>query len=196
MKKNTKIKIIFGLITFSIIAFGISAKKTYTSYQSYVDNEININIADWDINVDNQNIAKVTETIKLSNVVWEGEHTNPNTAAPGSKGTVRVNIDPRNTEVAIEYTLKYIDHTKDPECVLTITNIYLENEELTKIDEETYYGIITVDQIKEGNVKTLVLEVEWINDEENNEFDSAIGLNNEGVRFLEIEFNASQYLGE
>ena len=196
MKKNIKIKIIFSLIIFSIIAIGLGAKKTYTSYQSFVNNEIKINIADWNINIDNQNIAKVTETIKLSHVQWEGEHTNPKKAAPGSKGRVKVSIDPRNTEVAVEYTMKYIDHTKDPECVLTITNIYLEDEELIKIDEETYYGIISIDEIKEGRVKTLVLEVEWINDESNNEFDSEIGLNGEDVRFLEIEFNASQYLGE
>ena len=184
------------LMFFSVIALGIGTKKTYTSYESTVTDEIKINIADWEININNQNIAKVTEEIKISNVEWEGEHTNPNTVAPGSKGKVKVNIDPSNAEVAIKYTIKYVDHTKNPERVLTVTNFYLENEELTKIDDETYSGIITMDQIKDGNIKTLIIEVEWINDEANNEFDSAIGSKDKEANFLEIEFTANQYLGE
>lgn len=196
MKKNKKPLIISLLFAFSIISFCIASQKTYTSYESLVNNNINVDIADWIIKIDEQDISTTTQDIKLSNIEWESTHANPKTAAPGSKGKVKINIDPTNNDVAIEYTIKYFDKNLASDCVLTVNNIYLEDEELLQINENTYSGIITMDEIKNNETKVLVLEIEWVNDENNNEIDSEIGLNKSEVDFLKLEFTATQYIGE
>lgn len=188
-------KLTIVIIIISIFVLFIFSNKTYTSYQSSVNDEVPLDIAEWKIEIDGQNIATTTKNISLSNIVWESDHTNNNTVAPGSKGQVKINIDPTSSEVAIKYNLTYTDHTINPDCLLTVTSIYLENEELEKISDNSYSGVITLDQIKEKTVKVLVINVEWVNDENNNETDSKIGLNESVPNYLEIEFNASQYTG-
>lgn len=191
MKKTTLI-----IILISIFALYFLSSPTYTAYESEVNNEVGVAVADWKIEIDNQDIATSTESISLSNIVWESEHTNNNTVAPGSKGVVTINIDPTTTEVAIKYSISYVDHLLNPDCLLTVTSIYLENEELEKINDNTYAGVITLDQIKNKSVKVLKIHVEWINDEANNESDTQVGLNESQANYLNLEFTAEQYLGQ
>lgn len=188
-------RIFIVLIIISCFSLCIFTNKTYTSYESAVDNEVAVDVADWKIEIDGQDIAKTTRDISLNNIEWENTHASSTTAAPGSKGIIKIKIDPTSTQVAIKYNITYIDHNLDPECILTVTNIYLEEEELEKISDNTYSGLITMDQIKEGTIKTLVIHVEWINDENNNESDTQIGLKEKDPNYLKLEFDASQYTG-
>lgn len=189
-------KIILSIIIICIFALFITSKKTYTSYESLVDNEVDLKIATWKIKIAEQDIVSTNKDISLSNIEWESEHTNDDTVAPGSKGIVRINIDPTESQVAIDYSITYEDHTKNPDCILTVTSIYLENEKLEKISDNSYGGIITMDQIKEQNKKVLVIHVEWVNDENNNKTDSQIGLNESTPNYLNLVFNAKQYTGK
>lgn len=188
-------RIFIVLIIVSCFSLCIFTNKTYTSYESAVDNEVAVDVADWKIEIDGQDITKTTRDISLNNIEWENTHASSTTAAPGSKGIIKIKIDPTSTQVAIKYNITYIDHNLDPECILTVTNIYLEEEELEKISDNTYSGLITMDQIKEGTIKTLVIHVEWVNDENNNESDTQIGLKEKDPNYLKLEFDASQYTG-
>lgn len=190
-------KRIFILLLFvSIFALYFLSSPTYTAYESEVNDQIGIAVAEWKIEIDDQDIARTAENIALSNIVWEGEHTNNNTVAPGSKGVVTINIDPTSTEVAIKYNITYADHLSNPDCLLTVTSIYLENEALEKVNDNTYSGIITLDQIKNKSIKVLKIHVEWVNDEANNEVDTQVGLNESEANYLNLEFMAQQYKGE
>lgn len=191
-----KKRIYIILIIVSVFSLCIFTKKTYTSYESAINDTVKVDVAEWKIQVDGQDIARATRDINLSNIEWENSHASSTTAAPGSIGTVKVKIDPTSTEVAIKYTIKYTDHNLDPDCILTVTNIYLEEEELEKIDDNTYSGIITMNQIKEGTTRNLVIHVEWVNDENNNEIDTEIGLNEREPNYLKLELDARQYTGE
>lgn len=190
MKKN----ILIVLVIISLFSLYLFSNKTYTAYESEVDDDVTVDIADWKILIDDQNIATATRDINLSNIVWDSEHTDNNKVAPGSKGTVRINIDPTGTEVAIKYHITYTDHTMDPNCILTVTSIYLENDELQKDSINSYSGIITLDEMKDTQV--LVINVEWVNDENSDEADSQIGSNGAEPNYLNLEFEAEQYRGE
>ena len=52
------------------------------------------------------------------------------------------------------------------------------------------------DDIKNKKIITLVINVEWVNNEENNERDTLIGSGETEGNFLNLQFNARQYLGE
>ena len=82
----------------------------------------------------------------------------------------------------------------DPNCILTVTSIYLENDELQKDSINSYSGIITLDEMKDTQV--LVINVEWVNDENSDEADSQIGSNGAEPNYLNLEFEAEQYRGE
>lgn len=192
-----KIKNVFILLFLvSLLIIYLTSNKTYTSYESLVEDEILLDVANWEINVDGQNIAKSTREISLKNIEWTSEHTNNKTVAPGSKGVIRITIDPANTQVAVDCNVSYIDHKQDENIILTVTSMYLDGEEWESTEENSYSGIITLDQIKNKEQKHLVINVEWINNEENNEVDSKIGLSESEPNYLKLELTAKQYTGE
>jgi len=190
-----KKRIFIVLIIVSLFSLCFFTNKTYTSYESAIDNKVTVDVADWKIEIDGQDIATTTRDISLRNIEWHHKHASNETAAPGSTGIIKVKIDPTSTQVAIKYNVTYIDHNLDSDCILTVTNIYLEEEELEKVSDNTYSGIITMDQIKQGTTKNLVIHVEWINDENNNEIDTQMGIGEKEPNYLRLEFDASQYTG-
>lgn len=188
MRKKT----ILVIILICLFVLFVTSNQTYTAYQSFVDNDVAVEIATWKINIDGQDIVTSTKDITLSNITWDNNHANDKTAAPGSKGIIKINIDPSEADVAIKYTISYEDHTINSDCILTVTSIALGNEELEKISDNSYGGIITMDQIKNKTTKTLVINVEWLDDKDN---DIDISTMEGNLNFLNLEFNASQYTG-
>lgn len=195
MRKRENVSI-FILLIMSIALLYIIANKTYTSYESETNGDISLDIADWKIKINDQEIVEESQEIKLSNIDWLGDHTANNRVAPGSKGVVKINIDPTTTEVAIKYSISYVDHNSDPNTVLSVSSITLDDGELTREEDGSYSGIITLDEIKEGQKKVLNIEVEWVNDENNNVSDTQIGLEDSIPQYLKLDFHASQYQGE
>lgn len=194
MKKLNNI-FIFLLVLSCGLLF-VFSNRTFTAFESKVNDDINLNIADWIIMVDNQDVAKQKKAISLKNIVWSSEHTRENKVAPGSTGVVNVKIDPTLTEVAFSYNISYVDHEMDPNVLLTVTSITLDGKELEDEDDNTFSGIISLDDIKRGKTMSLVIHVEWVNDEDNNEIDSLIGFNESEANYLELNFEATQYKGE
>lgn len=68
------------------------------------------------------------------------------------------------------------------------------NEQLIKTGENTYTGIISLNDINNGIKHKIRVEIEWGDNEENSKNDTEIGMNHQ----LEIPiiFHATQYLGE
>ena len=195
MRKYKNYIIAFVMISCILLLYFLS-NPTLTAYESNVNNATSIPIARWNIHIDQKDISEESLDIPLKNITWEADHTNPNKVAPGSRGFVLIDIDPTSTQVAIKYTLSYEDHTTNPDILLTITSISLDGEEIEQIDDHTYEGIITLNQIKARSRKMLEVDVEWVNDEANNEHDSVIGLGESEADYLNLVFTAEQYKGE
>ena len=195
MKKYRPYIFVFVALGCILLLYFLS-NPTLTAYESDIDETLSVPIANWSVHVDQKNISEESLDIPLKNITWEADHTNPNKVAPGSRGTVLIDIDPTSTQVAIKYTLSYEDHTTNPDILLTIISISLDDEEIEKVDDHTYEGIITLNQIKARSRKMLKVEVEWVNDEANNDYDSSIGLGESEADYLNLTFQAEQYKGE
>lgn len=193
MKNNTKTLLCF-LAIISIITLYLGGIKTYTSYEAAVEEDMNVDIAQWNIFIDGENVTSATKEMKIQNVEWVGDHTRDGKVAPGSKGIVKVEIVPQ-TEVAMEYRISYVDHTMDPNIILTVNSISLEGDNYIKDSDNSFTGIISLEQIMSGKKMTLTIDVEWVNDEANNEVDSNIAINGGEANYLSLVLDTKQYMG-
>lgn len=192
--KNKKI-INLLLIFVAIICFVyLYSKGTYTIFESKVDSYINPDIADWSIKVNGVVVTSVDPVIvDISEVAWNSTNVADNKLAPGSTGVLDINIDPTDTEVAIKFDLEIIDKNTDPLKILTVSSITDSSNQLIRTGVNTYTGIITLDDINNSNIRNIKLNIGWIDDGTDIDFDT-ITDNNED--YLEVNFTATQYRGE
>lgn len=198
MKYKSKMTVI-SIFLLCIVSLYMFSCKTYTLLESGVGSVTELDIATWNITVNEKNITTTLDNkITLDDITWDTSHTKDGKIAPGSVGTLDVAIDPNDTEVAVRFDLTVKDHQTDEDIVLTVTKFLMkeENTTLTRTDEHTYTGIFTLDQIEAEEKKTIQFEFSWINDESNNERDSEIGMGLTEGNFIEIHLVATQYLGE
>ena len=193
MKRSIKIVIVL-LVIVSLGALYIGGRKTYTAYESAVDQDLNIDIAKWEIYLDGKNITSSNKAISLKNIEWEGEHIREGKVAPGSKGIVKVEIIPK-TDVALKYLISYKDHSVDPKIILTVNSITLDGENAQIVDN-TLSGVVTLEQINNNKKLMLTLEVEWADNEDHDVEEFRNNLNGKKANYLFLNFDASQYMGE
>ena len=67
---------------------------------------------------------------------------------------------------------------------------------ILKTEENTYTGIITLEEIKQGIQNAIEVAIEWKDDETNNEEDINMGIQAEYKLAIPITVHVSQYLGE
>ena len=113
--------------------------------------------------------------------------------APGSTGVLDINIDPTDTDVAIKFDLEIIDKNIDPLKILTVSSITDSSNQLIRTGVNTYTGIITLDEISSGTIENIKLNIEWIDNGEDIDFDT---ITDNSEDYLEINFTAMQYRGE
>lgn len=183
------------LLVLVIFLFSMS-KRVYSTLYSEVSGESKIPLSSWNIKVNHQNITQIKD-LTINDINWESAHTKTGKVAPGSIGTFQLIIDPSNTDVSVRYDLTYIDHTVDQNKLLTITKIESSTNSLIQTKVNTYTGIFTLNNIDKP--ETITITCEWVNQEENNDTDSLIGLAQvepDPDKFISLQFKASQYEGE
>lgn len=187
-----KYKIFMGIVCFICILY-LLGSTTLSSYQSRINSRLDSSIAGWKILVNNSNITDLqTESIDINSVNWSGEHVRENKIAPGSSGTITLDIDPTGTDVSIKFYLYVEDSVSNSDVILTVDSV--DSNDVSIIHTDNYYtGIISLSQIRSGLKPKLVINASWINDEENNERDSLV---DDTSSFLNLSFRAEQYMGE
>ena len=197
MSLNKKARTVITTFLFIFIFIYILGTYTLTSYEQEVKMNSSINLAKWNITVNGSNITDYCEEeLEITDITWEGTNTRDNKLAPGSKGTAKIVISPNDTEVAIKYDLTFIDKSVDENKILTITNIKDEDGDLIKTQENTYTGIFSLEDINNGKTKTLTIDLEWIDSNDTNEFDTKVGMGEIEAEFTTINMIATQYNGE
>ena len=218
MKREIKIFIIVLIIL--MIAYILI--NTYSKYNTEASARIEKEVGRWNIKINDTDITVVSDEpaeFEIDNFVWDAEsHVKEGKVAPGMKGRFIIDIDPEDTDVSIKYTIK-IDNSKFTESNdinLKIKKITLDGEEyeftstpITEIVngvEATTNTAIAVEFIKplseiQSNddsvrIDSLLVEVEWENNEEFNEKDSEIGRVPNNIITLPITVNVIQYTGE
>ena len=161
MKIIKKYKSIFLIIVVLVCFLYLNGNSTYTSYESEVTGNVDSKIADWKIKVNDTLITTESEqVINIDSINWETNHTREGKASPGATGTIEITIDPATTKVAFDYELTVIDQTMDPTKILVVNEIDNEIGKLEKIDN-TYYGSMSLQDIKEGKKEKLTIYVKW-----------------------------------
>lgn len=197
MKSLKNITIVFSSFISCILLLYLISTDTFTSYESETSNLIKTPVAMWNIKLDDTVATDVfNKNILLRNISLVNPHANPSKIAPGTQGTLKVLIDPTTTQVAIKYNLTFIDHNVDPQHLLTVKNVSVNDNSLIKTASNTYTGLFTLNEIERLVKKEVTLSVEWINKETNNNADTIIGKEEAEPKWLSLSFNASQYNNE
>jgi hypothetical protein len=197
MKKKIIRKILIIITLFMIFAVAYSLINTYAIFYSEGTGKIRQENATWRIYVNEKNIATNNKFTIDTFELEESEHVAPGKIAPSVTGNFYITIDPKNTNVAIKYSIKLnqLNLVNDKIKIVSIEEINQKNE-LIKTDESTYTGIITLSDIKEKKINNIRVKITWLNDEENNKADTTMGTIENYKINIPIEVDITQYLGE
>lgn len=197
MKKKIIRKILIIITLFMIFAVAYSLINTYALFYSEGTGKIRQENATWRIYVNEKNIATNNKFTIDTFELEESEHVAPGKIAPSVTGNFYITIDPKNTNVAIKYSIKLnqLNLVNDKIKIVSIEEIN-QNNELIKTDESTYTGIITLSDIKERKINNIRVKITWLNDEENNKADTTMGTIENYKINIPIEVDITQYLGE
>ena len=159
-------------------------QKTYAKYVSSTNGEANLNIARWDIVVNNEHIKNKEE---LSANITPEYIENPNVAsgviAPGSIGYFDITIDPTNTDVSFTFEIS-IDNENSDVTDLKLLKYYIDSiDNMTEAEEnETISDSININDKKAKTVRIYVIWDESQNETMDNEEDSNVGHDSENKK--------------
>ena len=197
MQNKKKLLILICAIIFIILIYEII--HIYAVFHSEMEANVQLKNGTWNINVNGTQISKgVDATFVIDKIsTAQNEHVENNKLAPGLSGSFSIKINPENTDVSIIYdiTLNEEKLTNSSLQIKTIKETEVGNT-LTQTGENTYTGVILLEDIKKGTTNTIEMEVEWIDDENNNEEDTKLGSTYDSKLSIPVKVHVSQYLGE
>lgn len=173
--------------------------RIYALFYSELNGKVQLENGTWNIIVNETDITSGTDVaFVIDNInIQENEHVKPGNFAPGLTGDFKININPKDTDVSIRYNI-ILDDEK-----LTNNNIQIksiketkEENELVKVDKNTYAGIISLDEIKQSKTNEITVNIEWIDDETDNDADIQLGSSWNAECQIPIIVHVCQYLGE
>lgn len=106
-------KLLFPLLVICSLICTMYLQSTYAKYKDKIDGTTNIQIANWNIKVNNESILNKNSLTSNIEAVFPGsEYVNPNVLAPGVEGYYDITIDSTSVDVAFEY---YVEVNKPAE---------------------------------------------------------------------------------
>lgn len=189
------------LIIMCIISIAITILNvcdTYSNYQEQAIGSFQSGVGKWNIKLNNNDIINGstyefeidTITILGNNNVVDGK------IAPGLSGYFDIIIDPSNTDVSVRYDLKIpIEQLENSK--IKIANVYeLSGNELIQTSEDTYTGIILLENVKQDVQNTIRVEFKWEDGDEIFEEDLEFANSVNNVLELPSTLKIIQYVGE
>lgn len=148
----------------------------------------------------------VTFYITNNDLVWKNSGVAEGKIAPGTKGYFYLRIDPRKNQTAFMYTIT-IDISKilKKHINFKIANISEEkgkNLSISKLSEKAVQ-IQRVDLLSddlpiddEQRIDKIKVELEWVDDEKFNDFDTMIGQVEKNTLEIPVTVDVVQYIGQ
>lgn len=171
MSKKSKLKKYFIIIAGILVASTllILGEITYSRYYTKIDGIGNAQIARWAFKVNNE--IQTIKDIKLNNTI-NTDKIEKNKIAPGSKGSFDIVIEAENSDVAIDYEIKFDNEQNKP------TNLKFKYDGTTAADtlkelENLLKGRINANDTNKVITKT----IEWAWDYETGTNDEEIANN-------------------
>lgn len=199
MKVNNKIKVLLMCLTLIMLVITIYViSTTYALFQSQIKGSVVKNVGKWSIKINGEDVLKGTsEEFNMQQfIVDENENTKPGKMAPGTTGSFELSIDPTDTQVAVRYDISIVldEITNDKVQLISVEKDSTNN--IVKTAENTYTGIIPLEEIEKGAIDLVKIKFCWENDEQNNIADSEIGTIINSKIQIPVKVNITQYLGE
>ncbi len=181
--------IFIGCLLFLLI---LSFNITYGLFESNKDFNANMNVAKFNLFVNNNNIVD-TKSFNINNItVLNNENVLDGKIAPGVRGYFELILDPKDSDVSIYYevSLDLKDVLNDG---IILDGVESDSGSLIKVDKNTYAGVFTLDEIKNKVQKNIKIYFSWVNnDEVLDDIKYADGLKCD----IKTNVKASQYFGE
>lgn len=196
--KKTKRLLWATAIFFVFITIIIITNESYALLETISSGNAEVNTGGWTIKLNEKNISSgVTEKFTLNNITYDNTNTNIDEKyiAPGKSGYFDIILDPTGTEVAISYEIKVnLEDTNYP------SNIKFSVEELNSSanitsENNTFTGVISLEEVTKSKTITLRLHLNWENDEQFNEEDTSLGIVENNKFEIPITIVLNQYQG-
>jgi len=200
MKKIKEILSAFLIIMLIVTILVIN--RTYALFESMKEFNINMDIAKWNIAVNNLTVGGNQEDKFLIKNLLLDANSNvvAGKVAPGSKGTFDVEIDFKDTDVSVKCELE-IDQERMDEAGLKFNSYQFSDTSITTTTTTNgHMFIVPLSKIKgTGNTGTFKLNVkiafEWTNDETRNIRDTIIGTSTVRTKLdIPVKIRFTQYV--
>ena len=198
MNKNLqKVLILVIMCVFALLIYKII--DIYAVFHSEVEANVELKNGIWNITVNETQITTGVETQFVVDQITttENNHVKPGTLAPGLSGSFVIAISPENTNVSVRYDI-ILNQEELGDTNLKIKSIkeIQSNYQLIKTAENMYTGIMPLEEIQNGIIHKIQMEVEWLDDGLNNGNDTELGKDNTKPLQIPISVHVIQYLGE
>ncbi len=195
---NKKGITVISIILIAVILF-ITTFYTYSLFETNKQISVSSEIAKWNVKVNNNMVTKninPINTFNLGSISWNnGGHVRSGKAAPGSTGTIEIEIDPTDTQVSFSYEIS-IDTSSLHNEEFNITSVRETNgNQFIRTGEFTYVGIARLADNRNGEKYNIEIDITWNNNENNNTSDYELGKRAEIEVNLPISIDISQYTG-
>lgn len=168
---------------------------SYAIFETDVKVKTETPLADWQIKINGSNLNAVTNTFNINTVNWETSgYVLPGKASPGLSAFFEILIDPTGSQVSMQYEISLDFAALDNEMIQFVSIKDGSGTPLTESTPGVYSGVILLADVLLGNVETIRVDLNWINDEGNNAVDSGT-VNQADVEInIPVSIKVSQYL--
>ena len=189
-----KIGILIALSLLLVVVFVTSY--SYSLFESSITGQTQATIADWIIKVNNDLISDgQNEYFSINEIHYTKTNSNIRQGkfAPGVNGYYDIEIDSRDTKVAVEYDI-YVDDFESENLKVKDIDLMQGSSNFTKINEKEFKGVIPV-----GSTVNQILRVylEWkdLNTPEANAADTEMGTKENPDVEIPVTLHFIQYIG-
>lgn len=200
-----KIWILSALIMLLVTVYQINS--TYAKYFTEADGIVEETIGAWIVKINDTNIAtgEDVQQFTIDELTYNSnDYVLSGKIAPGLLGYFDVEIDATGASVAVRYDVTIDFSTLDLSDSIKFTKLAkivdgIESQEgITRTEESTYTGIMSLEDIETGKTNTIRVYLSWEDDGTgvNDEADSNLGKNKDAQVSIPVTVKASQYLGE
>ena len=152
LKKKTKIVLI--VIVIAVILVSFIGGQAYAKYMSKVTGNGVGEIAQWRFKV-NENEEKM-QTISLNSTIYNFTLANGR-IAPGTAGSIEINIDGSGAGVAIFYTVNFQNETEKPKNL----KFKYDGKEFESIELLNHWIVGTIHGDTDAQQRSFIIEWEW-----------------------------------
>ena len=202
MKRNYK----SPLLTLTIILFLLTVytiAHTFAVFESEAALETELNIAKWNIKVNNELVTGSTNhTFSIEDDYLSVEQNNKvieKKIAPGTEGNFDIEIFPDGTQVSLRFDV-FIDTSQITNSKIKVNNIVSLTNGVTMIrtSDKVFTGVLPLADIQAGKTARLRVTFEWINsdDPEDMKVDTNLALSETAKIEIPVTVDFFQYKGE